>query len=32
MLVIDKKADTTLPVRKLVKGRTEHMLDGLHRR
>jgi AcrR family transcriptional regulator len=32
MLVIDKKADTTLPVRKLVKGLTEHMLDGLHRR
>lgn len=32
MLIIDRKADTTLPVRKLVKGLTQHLLDGLHRR
>jgi AcrR family transcriptional regulator len=32
MLIIDRKAETSLPVRKLVKGLTRQLLAGLHRR
>jgi hypothetical protein len=31
-LIIDRKAETSLPIRKLVKGLTQQLLAGLHRR